>query len=266
MTASPPAGIAPSVEMVPFPQVEELPPLPPAPGDQPISRRRMRAAYTGQAIAVLGALLLVTSLFIGGWDHVRHIEVTLGDRQMNDSYIGDALQEYTNSYSLAVWAFLKRGAAIPVVVTAFAAAAMSLLAVGRRQRPVVALVVPFALAAGACIALDLRQLPATITGMAAHFPAFPSAVRIQGLRPGQMMLLAIGGLTLQTAGALVSVCCLPRAPRRSRAQRQPKRKQQAVHQLQPRGAGEHAVQGTPTLAAYEAAGQWHREGQGAQSQ
>ena len=265
MTAPPPENIAPIVEMVPFPPIEELPPLPPAPGDQAASVKRMRAAYAGQAVAVIGALLLLGSLFVGGWHHVGRIETLLGDRQMNDSYVGDALQEYTNSYSLAVWVYLKRGAAIPVVVTAVAAATMTLLAAGRRRRSAVALVVPFALAVGVCIALDLRRLPATITEMAAHFPAFPSAVRIYGMRPGLMMLLAFAGLALQTAGALVAVFCLPRAPRRSRAQRQPKRQQQPVHQLQPRGAGEYAVQGTPALA-HEAASQWQREGQGAQRQ
>lgn len=264
MTIDPPPGTAhPAVEMVPFPQIEELPPLPPAPGEHPPSRWRMRAALIGQAIAAIGALTLLGSLFVGRWYHVSRIDVTLGDRQGDDSYVGDMLRAYTNSYSLTVWAFLKRGYAIPIVIVAVAAVAMTLLIVGRRRRGVVSLGLPFAIATALLILLDLRHLPATVAEMATHFPAFPSAVHVRGLRPGSTMLLALGGLTLQIGGALFSLFCLPRvrrARRVSRAQRQPEREKQPVHEFQPRGAREYAVQGAAPLPA-QAAEQHGYEGQ-----
>lgn len=252
--------------MVPFPQVEALPPLPPAPGAQPVSRRRRRAAVIGQAISAVGAIILLASLFVGGWYHVRHIDVTLGGRQVNDSYVGTALEAYTNHYSLAIWAFLKRGYAIPAVIAALLAAAATLLIVGGRRRSLVALGLPFAAATVAFIIVDLRRFPATMAAMASDSPGFPSDIRLHGLRPGIMMLLAFGGLSLQIGGALLALFCLPRvrrARRVSRAQRKPEREEQPVHELQPRGAGEYAVQGA-ALPSAQAAEQWWHEGQGEQ--
>jgi len=263
-----PEPLAPTVAMVPFPQIEELPPLPPAPGEQPVSPKRMRAAFIAQAIGAVGGLLLVASLFVGGWHHVSRVEVTLGDRPMDDSYVGDALKGYTNNYSMAVWAFLKRGDAIPVIVAAVVAAAMNLLIVGRRRRVVVALGLPCALAVIALILLDLRQVPTTVAEMATHFPAFPSGVRVHGLRPGLMMMLALGGLTVQIGGTLTAFFCLPRARRVRRAsgaERQPEREEQPIDEFEPGGAREYAVQGAAPLPQ-QAADEQRREGQGAERQ
>lgn len=259
---------APRVEMVPFPQIEALPPLPPAPGEQPISRRRRRAALFGEAIGAVGALLLLGSLFAGGWHHVNHIAVSLGTRQMNDSYVGNALETYTNSYSLAVWAFLKRGYAISVVVAAMATAVASLCVVGTRRRGIVAVGLPCGVAAIALILLDLRHLPATVTEMATHFPAFPSAVRVDGGRPGPMMIVALGGLALQISGTFVALCALPRVRRARRAsptERQAEREEQAIDQFEPRGAREYAVQRAATLPQQTADERRH-EGQGEERQ
>ena len=259
-----PDSAAPTVEMVPFPQIEALPPLPPAPGEQPVSPKLIRAAFIAQAIGAIGGLLLIASLFVGGWHHVSRIEVTLGDRPMDDSYIGKALESYTNNYSMTVWAFLKRGYAIPIIVAAVAAAAMSLLIVGRRRRVTVALGLPCTLATVALILLDLRQVPATVAEMATHFPAFPSTVQVHGLRPGPMMMLALGGLTLQISGMVVAFFCLPRVRRVRRAspaERQPEREKQPIDEFELSGAREYAVQGAATLSQ-QAADKRRGEGQG----
>lgn len=252
MTAESPWEAAhPAVEMIPFPQVETLPPLPPAPGAQPVSRRRLRAAFIGQAVGAIGAMLLLGSLFIGGWYHVRHIDVMLGGRQVDDSYIGTALEAYTNHYSLSIWAFLKRGYTIPIVLFALIAVGMTLLVVGRRRRSLAALGLPFAIATAVFIVMDLRRFPATMAAMARDSPGFPSDIRLQALRPGLMMLAAFGGLFLQIGGALLAFFCLPRvrrARRLSRAEREPEREEQPVHKLQPRGTGEYAVQGAAPLS------------------
>jgi hypothetical protein len=267
MKSAAPETAAPTVEMVPFPQVEALPPLPPAPGEQSLSLRRLRAAFIGQAIGAVGGLLLLTSLFVGGWYHVGRVDVTFGDRPLDDSYIGHSLTLATNYYSLAVWAFLKRGDAIPVAVVAMIAVAASLLTVGRRRRAVVALGLICALVAAAWIMVDLRHLPATVLDLAKNSSVgFPSAVHPRGTRPGPMMLLGLGGLSLQIGGAAVAFFCLPRARRArrpSRAERQPEREEQPVDQFEPRGAGEYAVQGAAPLPQQAADERW-REGQGEQ--
>lgn len=237
--------VAPTVEMVPFPQVEELPPLPPAPGEQSVSGKRLRAALIGEAISAVGALLLLASLFVGGWYHVSRVDVTLGDRPLNDSYVGHSLTLATNYYSLAVWAFLKRGDAIPVAVVAIIAAAASLLLVGRRRRAVVALGLICAVTAVVWIVIDLRQLPATMLELAKNSSVgFPSEVHPRGARPGPMMLLGLGGLTVQIGGALVAFFCLPRlrrVRRLSRAESQPEREEQPVDEFEPRGTGQYTV-------------------------
>jgi hypothetical protein len=265
-TASAPETAHPAVAMVPFPQIEALPPLPPAPGVQSVSRRRLRLALVGQALGVCGALMLLASLFIGGWYHVRHIDVTLGGRQVGDSYIGTTLEAYTNDYSLTIWAFLKRGYAIPVVVGAVAAVAVTLLIFGRGRRNLAALGLPLAIATAAWIAVDLRHFPATMTAIASDSPGLPSDVRLHGLRPGPMMIVAFGGLALQIGGALLAFFCLPRVRhvrRVSPAEREPEREEQPVDQLQPRGTGEYAIQGAATLPAQAAEQLWD-EGQGEQ--
>lgn len=265
-TESPPEAVYPAVAMVPFPQIEELPPLPPAPGAQPISRKRLRVARIGQAIAAIGALMLIGSLFVGGWYHVRHIDVTLGSRRVDDSYVGTSLEAYTNHYSVSIWAFLKRGYAIPAVMASVGAAAMTLLIVGRRRRILVVPGLPFAVAAAGFILLDLRRYPATIAATASDSPGFPSDIHLHGLRPGLMMLVAFGGLFLQIGGALLAFFCLPRvrrARRALRAQREPEREEQPVEQFEPGGTGEHAVQGATALPAQAAEQRWH-EGQGEQ--
>lgn len=268
-SAANPESAAPTVEMVPFPPVAALPPLPPAPGEQPISPRRLRAAFIGQAIGAIGALLLLASLFVGGWYHVSRIDVTLGDRQLDDSYVGHSLTLATNYYSLAVWAFLKRGDTILVAIVAMIAIATSLLIVGRRRRDVVGLGSLFALAAALWIIFDLRQLPATVLDLArTSSVGFPSAVHPYGTRPGPMMFLGLSGLTLQIGGALVAFFCLPRARRMrwaSRAERQTEREEQSVEQFEPRGAGEYAVQSASALPQQAADERWH-EGQGEKRQ
>ena len=264
--ASPPDATLPTVAMAPFPQIEELPPLPPAPGMQPVSRRRLRAAFVGQAVAALGALLLLGSLFIGGWYHVRHIDVILGGRQVDDSYVGTSLEAYTNNYSLSIWAFLKRGYAAPVVGLAIGAAVMSLLIVGRRRRILVVPGLPFAIAAAAMIILDLRRYPATIAATASDSPGFPSDIHLHGLRPGLMMLIAFGGLFLQIGGVLLAFFCLPRVRRVRRVlrtQREPEREEQTVEQFETGGTSEYAVESASALPT-QAAEQWRHEGQGEQ--
>ena len=262
-----PETAVPTVEMVPFPQVEELPPLPPAPGEQPVSRKRLRAAFIGEAIGAIGALLLLASLFVGGWYHVSGIDVTVGDRPLEGSYVGRSLTLATNYYSLAVWAFLKRGDAIPVAVVAIVAAVASLLLVGRRRRAVVALGLVWAVTSVVWITIDLRHLPATVLELAKNSSVgFPSAVSPRGTRPGPMMLLGLGGLTLQIGGALVAFFCLPRVRRVRRvrrvscAERQPEREEQPIDEFEPRGTGEYAIQGAATLPPQTTDEGW-REGQ-----
>ncbi len=256
--------VAPSVEMVPFPPIEPLPPLPPAPGEQPVSRKRLCAAFIGEAFGAIGALLLLMSLFVGGWYHVSRVDATVGDRPLDGSYVGHSLTLATNSYSLAVWAFLKRGEAIPVAALAILAAVASLLIVGRRRRAVVALGLVCAMTTVVWIVIDLRQLPATLLALAKDSAVgFPSAVYPRGARPGPMMLLGLGGLTAQIGGALLAFFCLPRVRRvrrLSRAERQPKREEQSVDEFEPRGPGEYAVQGATTLPPQTADEGW-REGQ-----
>jgi hypothetical protein len=252
--------------MVPFPQIEALPPLPPAPGMQPVSCRQLRTAIIGQALGVCGALVLLASLFIGGWYHVSHIDVTLGGRQTGDSYIGTTLEAYTNDYSLTIWAFLKRGYAIPVVVGAAATVAVTLLIFGRGRRVLAALGLPFAIATAAWIVADLRHFPATMAAIASDSPGLPSDVRLHGLRPGPMMIVAFGGLALQIGGALLAFFSLPRVRhlrRASPAEREPEREEQPVDELQPRGPGEYAVQGASALPAQVVEQRWD-EGQGEQ--
>ena len=260
-----PETAAGAVEMVPFPQIEVLPPLPPAPGDQPISPKRLRAAFIGQAIGAVGALMLLASLFVGGWYHVSRVDVTLGDRALDDSYVGHSLTLVTNYYSLAVWAFLKRGDAIPVAVVAIVAGVTSLLIVGRRRRGIIGLGPLLALAAIGWIIVDLRHLPATVLDLAKNSSVgFPSEVHPRGTRPGPMMFLGLGGLTLQIGGPLLAFFCLPRVRRVRRvshAERQPEREEQPVDQFEPRGAGEYAIEGAPALPPHTADERWH-EGQG----
>lgn len=258
-----------TVEMVPFPQIEALPPLPPAPGEQPVSPKRLRAAFAGQAIGAMGALLLLASLFIGGWYHVRRIDVIFGDRPLDDSYIGHSLTLATNYYSLAVWAFLKRGEAIPAIVTALLAAVMSLLIVGRRWRGIVGLNLLFAIIAAVWMASDLRHLSAIVFDLAKSSSVGPpAAVRLTGARPGSMMFLGLGGLTLQIGGACIAFFCLPRVRRTrrlSRAKRQPEREEQPVDQFKPGGTGEYAVEGAATLPQHAPDERWG-ERQGEQDQ
>lgn len=259
-TESPPETVSPAVEMVPFPQIEALPPLPPAPGEQPLSSGRRRVAFVARGVAILGIVLLLGSPFAGGWYHVRQIDLALGDRLSDDSYAANALETYTNSYSLAVWAFLKRGYAIPLVIFFVLGAAISLLVIRSWRRGVVALSLPLAIALGIVIALDLRNLPATVTEMTSHFPTYHTAVYVRGSRPGPMMLVAFGGVLLQIGGTLLTMACLPRRRRVSRPKRQPKRKEQPVGEFQPRGTGEYAVQGATTFPQQAADERWY-EGQ-----
>lgn len=263
-SAAAPETAAPTVEMVPFPPIEPLPPLPPAPGEQPVSRKRLRAAFIGEAIGAIGALLLLASLFASGWYHVSRVDVIVGDRPLDGSYVGHSLTLATNYYSLAVWAFLKRGDTIPVAVVAMIAAVASLLLVGRRRRAVVALGLLFAVTAVVWIVIDVRRLPATLLELAKNSSVgFPSAVYPRGTRPGPMMSLGLGGLTLQIVGTTIAFFCLPRVRRvrrLSRAERQPKREEQPVDEFEPRGPGEYAVQGATPLPPQAADEGW-REGQ-----
>ncbi len=254
----------PTIEMVPFPPIEPLPPLPPAPGEQPVSRKRLRAAFIGEAIGAVGALLLLASLFVSGWYHVSRVDVTVGDRPLDGSYVGHSLTLATNYYSLAVWAFLKRGDAIPVAVVAIIAAATSLLLVGRRRRAVVALGLVFAVTTVVWIVIDVRQLPATLLELAKNSSVgFPSAIYPHGTRPGPMMFLGLTGLTLQIGGALVAFFCLPRVRRvhrESRSERQPECEEQPVDEFEPSGTGEYAIQGAAALPSQTSDKGWS-EGQ-----
>ena len=258
--APPPA--APTVEMAPFPPVDILPPLPPAPGEQPVPRYRFRTAAAGQIAIAIGAVALLVSIFIGGWHHVAAIQVKLGDRTVDDSYVGDALTTYTNYYSLSVWAYLKRGLAVPTLVVVCLAVVAGLLAAGSRRRSLLALALAAAIGAFICIVLDMRALPATISEIASHFPAFPSEVQMMGQRPGPMMITAFGALFLQINGALLALIFLPR-PRRQHRLRRAQRQAQAqpVEQFQPGGVGEHAVQYAAALAPHTLDERWY-EGQG----
>lgn len=252
--------------MAPFPPpVDALPPLPPAPGEQPLPHARARAVIVGQIIAALGAALLLAALFIGGWHRVGVVQVTLGDRTLEDSYVGEALTTYTNSYSLAVWAYLKRGLAVPALAAACGAAALALVVAGTRRRWPLLLACGAAVAAFVLIVLDMRQLPYTVAEMATRFPANAAEVRMLGQRPGPMMLLGLAGLLMQINGALVGLLLLPRGRRRARsgarAERQAEGEQQPVGEFQPRGPGEDAVQGAPALAQRAPDERWY-EGQG----
>ncbi len=264
MNEAPAPQAAPTVEMVPFPPVDILPPLPPAPGEQPVPRYRLRAVAAGQIAIAIGAVALLVSIFIGGWHHVATIQVKLGDRTLDDSYVGDALTTYTNYYSLSVWAYLKRGLAVPTLAVVCLAVVAGLLAAGARRRALFALALATAIGAFVCIVLDMRELPATIAEMASRFPAFPSEVQMRGQRPGPMMLTAFGALFVQINGALLALIFLPRARRRRglrRAQREAQRQPQPVQEFQPGGAGEHAVQYAAALAPHAPDERWH-EGQG----
>lgn len=254
--------------MDPFPPpVDTLPPLPPAPGEQPLPRSRVRAVIAGQIVAALGATLLLASLFIGGWHHVRAVQVTLGDRALEDSYVGEALTTYTNSYSLAVWAYLKRGLAMPTLAAACVAAILALVVAGTRRRWPLALAFGAAVATFVLIVLDMRLLPYTVAEMATRFPANAAEVQMLGQRPGWMMLLGCAGLLMQINGTLVGLLALPRGRRRrrlrsrARAQRQAEGEQQPVDEFEPRGPGEDPVQHAPALAQH-APDKWRHEGQG----
>jgi hypothetical protein len=250
--------------MAPFPPVETLPPLPPAPGEQPLSRARVRAAAAGQIAVAVAAVALLASVFIGGWHHVARIQTTLGDRTVDDSYVGEALTTYTNYYSLSVWAYLKRGLAIPALAVVCLAVVAGLLAAGGRRRALFGLTLVAAIAAFICIVLDMRALPATIAEMASRFPAFPSQVKMFGQRPGPMMDTAFVALFLQMNGALLALVALPRRKRHRRlrrAERQTHRQPQPIYQFQPGGPGEHAVQYAAALAPH-APDERRREGQG----
>ncbi len=255
--------------MAPFPAPPDmLPPLPPAPGEQPLPRSRLRAVIAGQIIAAFGALLLLASLFIGGWNHVRAVQVTLGDRALEDSYVGEALTTYTNSYSLAVWAYLKRGDAMLTLAAACVAVALALVVAGTRRRWPLGLAFCAAIATFILIVLDMRQLPYTVAEMATRFPANAADVQMLGQRPGWMMLLAFAGLLMQINGTLVGLLALPRGRRRwsrsglrARAERQPNGEQQPVDEFQPRGPGEDAIEHAPALAQH-APDEGRHEGQG----
>lgn len=250
--------------MVPFPPVEILPPLPPAPGEQPVPRYRLWTVAAGQIAIAIGAAALLASIFIGGWHHVSAVQVQLGDRTVDDSYVGDALTTYTNYYSLAVWAYLKRGLAVPTLAVICLAVVAGLLAAGARRRSLLALTLVAAIGAFVGIVLDMRMLPATIAEMASHFPAFPSEVKMLGQRPGPMMFTAFGGLFLQINGALLALIFLPQAKRHRRlrrAQREAQRQPQPVEQFQPGGASEYAVQYAPALVPHAPDERWN-EGQG----
>jgi hypothetical protein len=129
-----------------------------------------------------------------------------------------------------------------------------------------ALGLPFAIATAAWIVADLRHFPATMAAIASDSPGLPSDVRLHGLRPGPMMIVAFGGLALQIGGALLAFFCLPRVRhlrRASPAEREPEREEQPVDELQPRGPGEYAVQGASALPAQVVEQRWD-EGQGEQ--
>jgi hypothetical protein len=221
-------------------------------------------AAAGQIALAVGATALLASIFIGGWHHVSTIQVTLGDRTVDDSDVGDALTTYTNYYSLSVWAYLKRGLAVPTLAVVCLAVMFGLLAAGARRRALFALALAAAIGAFVCIVLDMRVLPATIAEMASRFPALPSAVHMVGQRPGPMMFTAFGALMLQINGALLALIFLPQSKRYrhpGRAQRKAQRQPEPVEQLQPGGASEHAIQYTPALVTH-APDEGQHEGQG----
>jgi hypothetical protein len=250
--------------MAPFPPVDILPPLPPAPGEQPVPRSRLRTVAVGQIAIAIGAMALLVSLFVGGWHHVGVVQVQLGDRTMDDSYVGDTLTAYANYYSLAVWAYLKHGLAVPTLAVVCLAIVAGLLAAGGRRRSLLALTLVAAIGAFVCIVLDMRVFPDTISEMASRFPSFPSTVKVVGQRPGPMMLTAFGGLLLQINGALLALIFLPYPKRHRhlrRAQRQAHRQPQPVEQCQPGSAGEHAVQYAAALVPHAPDERWY-EGQG----
>jgi hypothetical protein len=251
--------------MAPFPSVDILPPLPPAPGEQPVPRYRLRTVAAGQIAIAIGAVALLVSIFIGGWHHVAAIQTKLGDRTLDDSYVGDALTTYTNYYSLSIWAYLEGSLAVPTLAVVCLSVVAGLLAAGARRRVFFALTLAVAIGAFVCIVLDMRALPATIAEMANRFPGFPSEVRMLGQRPGPMMYTAFGALLLQINGALLALIFLPRSRRHRhlrRAQRAAQHQPQPVAQSQPGIASEPAVQYAAMHAPHASDAQWH-EGQGA---
>lgn len=244
MAASRPPGTPLSpVELAPFsPRRRESLSLPPPPGALPVRAIMPHAALVGQILAAVGAALVLGSVFAAGWDHLSGITITNDSGQMNDSYTGDVLTVRTNHYSLAVWAYLRYGFAIPVLVAAVGTAAISLVGVGMRRRIFPALTLLGVLAMSGCIALDLYRLPKTLLGIASNAPVEATALHLHGVRPGPMMLIALAGLFLQVNGALLTLRALRRARLLSATERQTERQQQPVGQFQPGSPGEYAIQ------------------------
>ncbi len=248
------------------PRAEPLPPLPPPPGAVPWVVAPSQGAVVGQWVAAAGGVLLIASLFLAGWHHVERIEVTLNDYQFEDSYTGDALADFTNRYSMAVWAYLHRGLATPLVVAAVATAVCALLAAGAGRRWLPLLALSGAAATLALIALDVRQLPGTLLLMAAsRYSTAPSEVNAIGVRPGAMMIVALTGIGLIVVGSLGALRAGASVRVGSTAEpphRQPHREQHPVGEFQPRSPGEDAIEYAPALpqdAPHERAGEGQRE-------
>ena len=108
-----------------------------------------------------------------------------------------------------------------------------------------------------------------MAAIASDSPGVPSEIRLHGLRPGPMMIVAFGGLALQIGGALLAYFCLPQVRSIRRrvlpAEREPEGEEQPIEELQPRGTGEYAIQGAPALSV-QTAEQWRDEGQGEQGE
>jgi len=251
--------------MAPFEPHAAVAPLPPPP-------RRIRfgggarLVLIGRLALALGAVLLLAAVFITGWHHCRAVRVTFATGQFDDSYYGDQLVSKVNGYSLAVWAFVNEGFAIPLLIAAMVTATLALLtagAVGARLRGGGVLVVLSALVTGACLALNLHMLPRTVADLAVRAPsgAFPSDIQPLGLGPGPMALLALVGLILLLDGGLFVWVGVPHSLPRA-TDHQPEREQGTVYEFEAGRSGEHGVQGAsplPQHAAQQWDGQWQAQ-------
>jgi len=261
MSGRQPSGTPlPTVVMAPFEPQAAVVPLPPPPRHVRLVGGA-RLVLIGRLALALGAALLMTAVFITGWHHCRAVRVTFATGQFDDSYYGAQLVSKVNGYSLAVWAFVDEGFAIPLLVAAMVTAALALLTVGAQSRVGGVLVVLGALVTGCFLALNLRMLPRTVADLAMRTPSgsFPSDIHPLGLGPGPMTLLALVGLILLLNGGLLVWVGVPRALPRA-TDNQAEREQYPVHEFEAGRSGEHGVQGAPLLPQH-AAQQWDGEWQ-----
>lgn len=234
---------------------EASPPLPPPPRD--ITSGGNRRARVGQVALALGAACVIGAVCVAGWYHCDEVHVTFATRQFDDSRYGQELAGDINSYSLAVWAFLRLdgGFPAPLLAAMLATATIALLSAGARWRTGAMLVVLGVVASLGWLTLDLRAMPETVAALATKTPSgsFPTSIRALGMGPGPAMLVALFGLLLQMNGAVLVVIGgrrlrLLRRPTEGKAESQ----QAAVDEFEAGGADERGVQRAAPLPQYQA--------------